>query len=471
MRSILLYIIILFGCNRPSPLRLSSANSYDNLYTALTNAKAGDTIRISGTVDCSNRKPLELRSSHVTLIGGTLRSSTTYPTVTGALLVNYGSNNRIIGTTFQGSDLWANQYDEIWTWAHYFTGFLNYGDSTLLKYCKFMSCGRNGAWFYNLRACEVDRSVFIGTVWQGTGYGLWAGSMDGGSIRIHHSNFNRNRVHIDGSGHLTNIQIDSCTFGAQTTFVPVQRHDRSTSRGIGGGSWRLIGCTFLDSIEPCRPTVPVQDTAFITGNVFNWKACKSNTPYGSYFCDKPSDRVVFEGNTYKSPTPYTTPIPTLDTATIVGIQFALKSSYWQGLSPYTIRVMVDSQVVYKSNASGKLSWKRGWYPVKIIPGIHTLSLSVTVDSTVSDTSRTELMIWVDDLRVTMSNPSGRWTSDPSFESGVFYPNWNQIVSGVWSAGIRSCDSFTGVRCFQIRVPFRSKVTKGDMYTLYTGFTI
>ena len=133
--------------------------------------------------------------------------------------------------------------------------------------------------------------------------------------------------------------------------------------------------------------------------------------------------------------------------------------------------MVDSQVVYKSNASGKLSWKRGWYPVNILPGIHMLSLSVTVDSTVSDTTRTELMIWVDDLRVTISKPSGRWTSDPSFESGVFYPNWNQVVRGVWSAGIRSCDSFTGTRCFQIRVPFRSRVVRGESYTLYTGFTI
>jgi len=460
-----LLLFILLSCNRPSPLRLSSANSYDNLYTALTNAKAGDTIRIVGTVDCSNRKPLELRASNISVIGGTLRSNTVFPTVTGALLVNYGTGNKIIGTTFQGSDLWANQYDEIWTWTHYFTGFLNYGDSTLLRSCKFVNCGRNGAWFYNLKACEVNGCTFTGIVWQGTGYGLWAGSMDGGSIRIHHSTFNRNRVHIDGSGHLTNIQIDSCTFGAQTTFVPVQRHDRSTSRGTGGGRWSLTGCTFLDSIEPCRPTVPVQDTAFVTGNVFNWKACTGNVPYGSYFCSKPSDRVIFARNIYKA-APFK-PVAPKDTSAVVAVQFALKSSYWQGLSPYTIRVMVDSMMVYKSNASGKLSWKRGWYPVTLLKGVHTLSLSVTVDSTVNDTTRTELMIWVDDLRVTLSKPSGRWTSDPSFESGVFYPNWNQIVRGVWSAGIRSCDSFTGVRCFQVRVPFRSRVTKGDMFTLYT----
>lgn len=469
MRSILLYIILLLGCTRPKPLRLSSATTYDNLYTALTNARSGDTIRITGTVDCSGRKPLELRSNSVTVMGGVLRSNTTFDAVTGALLVNYGTSNKFIGTTFQGSDTWANQYDEIWTASHYFTGFLNYGDSTLLKACKFVNCGRNGAWFYRLSGCEVDGCTFTGIMWQGTGYGLWAGSMDGGSIRIHHCIFNRNRVHIDGSGHLTNIQIDSCTFGRQTTFVPVQRHDRSTSRGSGGGSWRLIGCTFLDSIEPCRPTVPVSDTAFITGNTFNWRECGNNVPYGSYFCSKPSDRVVFAHNSYKS-----APVQSVvlrDTSTITAVQFALKSSYWQGLSPYTIRVMVDSQVVYRSNASGKLSWKKGWYPVSTTKGSHTLSLSVTVDSTVTDTTRTELMVWVDDLRVTLSKPSRRWTSDPSFESGVFFPNWNQVVTGVWSAGIRSCDSFTGSRCFQIRVPFRSRVNKGESYTLYTGFIL
>jgi len=469
MRYLTLYLLVLLACNKPQPLRLSTASGYDNLYTALTNARSGDTIRITGTVDCSGRKPLEIRVSNISVIGGTLRSNTVFPTVTGALLVNYGSNNRFIGTTFQGSDTWANQYDEIWTWTHYFTGFLNYGDSTLLKACKFVNCGRNGAWFYRLSGCEVDGCTFTGIMWQGTGYGVWAGSMDGGSIRIHHCIFNRNRVHIDGSGHLTNIQIDSCTFGRQTTFVPVQRHDRSTSRGSGGGSWRLIGSTFLDSIEPCRPTVPVSDTAVIAGNVFNWKSCSTtNTPFGSYFCSKPSERVIFRNNLYKSTA---SPAVVLqDTSTITAVQFALKTSYWQGLSPYTIRVMVDSQVVYRSNASGKLSWKRGWYPITA-KGSHTLSLSVTVDSTVADTTRTELMVWVDDFRVTLSKPSGRWTSDPSFETGVFYPNWNQVVQGVWSAGIRSCDSFTGSRCFQIRVPFRSKVTKGESYTLYTGVTI
>ena len=98
MKQACIYIVCLLlfaSCERPQSMRLSVASGYDNLYTALTNAKAGDTIRISGTVDCSNRKPLELRSSHVTLIGGTLRSSTTYPTVTGALLVNYGTGNKI----------------------------------------------------------------------------------------------------------------------------------------------------------------------------------------------------------------------------------------------------------------------------------------------------------------------------------------------------------------------------------------
>jgi hypothetical protein len=204
--------------------------------------------------------------------------------------------------------------------------------------------------------------------------------------------------------------------------------------------------------------------------VFNWKSCSTtNTPFGSYFCSKPSERVIFRNNLYKSTA---SPAVVLqDTSTLTAVQFALKTSYWQGLSPYTIRIMVDSQVVYRSNASGKLSWKRGWYQVSLLKGSHTLSLSVTVDSTVADTTRTELMVWVDDFRVTLSKPSGRWTSDPSFESGVFYPNWNQVVQGVWSAGIRSCDSFTGSKCFQIRVPFRSKVTKGESYTLYTGVTI
>lgn len=461
-----LYIsLFLFSCTRPQPLSMSIASGYDNLYTALTNAKSGDTIRISGTVDCSNRKPLELKASHVAIVGGTLRSSTTYPTVTGALLVNYGSNNCIIGTTFQGSDTWQNQYDEIWTASHYFTGFLNYGDSALLKGCKFINCGRNGAWFYRISGCEVDGCYFYGMMWQGTGYGVWAGSMDGGTMRIHNSTFNKNRVHIDGSGHLTNIQIDSCTFGTQTTFVPVQRHDRSTSRGIGGGSWRLTGCLFLDSIEPCRPTVPVTDTAFITGNTFNWKPCSGNTPYGSYFCSKPSDRVVFSQNGYKAAVVQS--VVLADTSTTTAVQFALKSSYWQGLSPYTIRVMVDSQVVYKSNTYGKLSWKRGWYPVRLSPGIHTLSLTVTCDSSSTDTTRTELMVWVDDFRLTGTKPAGRFTSDPSFETSVFYPNWNSTSTGVWSAGIRSCDSFTGSKCFQIRQPFRSRITKGNTFTLYT----
>lgn len=467
MKSLCIYIVLLLAsCTRPQPLSMSVASGYDNLYTALTNAREGDTIRISGTVDCSNRKPLELRSSHVTLMGGTLRSSTTYPTVTGALLVNYGWGTKIIGTTFQGSDSWQNQYDEIWTASHYFTGFLNYGDSCLLRACKFVNCGRNGAWFYRSSGCEVDHCSFYGIMWQGTGYGVWAGSMDGGTIRIHHSTFDKNRVHIDGGGHLFSIAIDSCTFGTQTTFVPVQRHDSSKRRTFGGLNWTLRGCTFLDSIEPVRPCIPADSAAMclISGNTFNWKPCSGNIPFGSYFCDKPSTQVVFKDNVYKAPVVRTV-YP--DTSTIAAVQFALKSSYWQGLSPYIIRVVVDSQVVYKSNASGKLTWKRGYYPVRLSSGTHTLSLSVTCDSTTNDTTRTELMVWIDDFRLTRSAPAGRFTSGPSFETSVFYPNWNSVSIGTWSAGIRSCDSFTGSKCFQIRQPFRAVIKKGDSFTVYT----
>ena len=467
MRLLLFISLALLSCTHPAPLRLSSASTYDNLYTAITNAKEGDTIRIIGTVDCSNRKPLELRASHVTVLGGTLRSNTTYSEVTGALLVNYGQGTKIIGTTFQGSDSWQNQYDEIWTASHYFTGFLNYGDSCLIRACKFVNCGRNGAWFYKASGCEVDHCSFYGIMWQGTGYGVWAGSMDGGTIRIHHSTFDKNRVHIDGGGHLFNVVIDSCIFGTQTTFVPVQRHDSSKRRTFGGLNWTLRGCTFLDSIEPVRPCIPYDSTAtcLISGNTFNWKPCRDNIPFGSYFCDKPSTQVVFKDNVYKAPVVVRQSYP--DTSTLTAVQFAIKSSYWQGLSPYTIRVMVDSQVVYKSNASGKLSWKRGWYPVKLTAGNHNLSISITSDSTITDSTRTELMVWIDDFRLTRSVPSGRFTSDPSFETGVFYPNWNSVSVGTWSAGIRSCDSFTGSKCFQIRQPFRAGIKKGDSFTVYT----
>lgn len=444
MRYLTLYLLVLIACNKPQQLRLSTASSYDALYTALTNAREGDTIRITGVVDCSSRKPLELRSSHVTVIGGTLRSSTTFDAVTGALLVNYGTGNKFIGTSFQGSDLWANQYDEQWTWTHYFTGFLNYGDSALLKACKFVNCGRNGAWFYRLSGCEVDGCTFTGIMWQGTGYGIWAGSMDGGTIKIHHCTFNRNRVHIDGSGHLTNIQIDSCTFGKQTTFVPVQRHDRSTSRGSGGGMWRLSGSTFMDSVEPCRPTVPVEDTAFITNNKWRWTNCTDAVNSGSYFCGKTSDKVVFARNTSFGLAPDSVTPPTSGVFTM-----QVKSSYWQGLSPYTITVHINDSLVYRSNVAGKLSWKKLTVPVKLV---RSFSITVQCDSTLTDTTRSEMQVWLDDV--------GIRSSFTSFEGVKLPATWKQTVTGVWSTGIRSCDASSGSRCFMIRQPFRSRPEKG-----------
>lgn len=427
--------------------RIALPSDYASLKASVENAADYDTIRISGVVDVTGQVPIVVTASHLTIKGGTIRSRSPFADQYSAALVNRGHSNTFAGVIFQGPG--DNQYDEIYSSRFAWCGLKNEGDSLRVDRCRFVNCQKWGLWMWRTGNSAVVGCTFTGTVGQGYGYGIWCGSTETReTVTIKGCTFNRNRVHIDGSGHLNNIVIDSCTFGRQTTFVPVQRHDRSTARTFGGLNMTVTRCTFIDSLEPLRPCIPADSSGVVTisGNRWRWPMCVDAMNAGSYFCSRPDSKVRFTGNTSFGLLPEAVKTAASDT-----FSFAVKSSYWQGLSPYSIEARIDSTVVYRSNASGKTSWKIFKCPLPVTA--KSVSFTVKCDSTVSDSTRTELQVWVDDM------------AGSSFEGYRLESGWKQIINGTWSTGIRSAESYTGYHSFMIRQPYTAKITKGWSCTL------
>lgn len=448
MRFIALYIFLIASLRICSPEPEAQMSQYIADYATLSSefssAKEGDTIRL-GAVNVNGKPPLILSASGVTVLGGNIRSTLCFEDQVSAAIINKGTGNKFIGITFQGPS--DNQYDEMYSLRFSWCAIKNEGDSTLIDKCKFTNCQKWAVWMARCGNSVIKRSTFMGTVGQGYGYGIWCGSIETRQqVKIEGCTFNRNRVHIDGSGHLNDIIIDSCTFGKQTTFVPVQRHDRSTSRTFGGRNMYITRCIFMDSIEPVRPCIPADSggLVLISGNSWRWTNCRDVVNAGSYFCSKPDSKVRFENNLM-----FGLPTDHVNEPEVGTFIMNIKSSYWKGLSPYSIIVNVNDSIVYRSNVSGKLSWKK--LSLKI-PNIKTFSITIQCDSNITDTTRSEIQVWLDDI--------GTQGLFSSFESTRLPVKWKQSVFGTWSTGVRSSESVSGSRCFMIRQPFRARPEKG-----------
>ena len=207
-----------------SKLVLTTANNFADLKTKIDNAKSGDTIKIAGTIDVTNMPPLYLRASNVVIMGGYFNTRSPYNVdklSSYAVIVNQGKNNKILYTTFRGN--FDNQYDEVWNAYYYWCAIRNEGDSLKIIGCNFINCGKWAIHFLKSGNSEVYQSYFYGILGTGYGYGIWCGSTDSnlgeGEVYIHNCFFTKNRVNIDASGHLTDIRVDSVTFGNQTIFA------------------------------------------------------------------------------------------------------------------------------------------------------------------------------------------------------------------------------------------------------------
>lgn len=146
---------------------------------------------------------------------------------------------------------------------------------------------------------------------------------------------------------------------------------------------------------------------------------------------------------------------------------------------YRLSITLDGNVIKELPLINFKEWTRLEIPLteSVKDGKnHYMSLRVESTREELDISKTEILVWVDQVFIPGASAiKPDWQLEPGLESVKIYPPWNGWYIGVkpgysnWSVSCISGESLGGNRCMQIRIPYGGKVAKGQAFELYHYF--